>query len=121
MKIAIVGSREYPNLNQVVKYVESLPKDTEIISGGARGVDKIAEVTAKRLGLRTSIFLADWDKGLCAGFQRNWDIVRACDILVAFWDGKSRGTEHSISIGKALHKDVVIYGPELGFESPVKE
>ena len=53
MKIAIVGSRDYQHLDRVRIYVESLSPDTIIVSGGARGVDKTAEITAKRCGLKT--------------------------------------------------------------------
>lgn len=51
MRIAIVGSRDFPNLNAVRARVESLPAGTTIVSGGARGVDIIAEETALRVGL----------------------------------------------------------------------
>lgn len=50
--VAIIGSREYPNLYAVVEYVQSLEDGTIIISGGARGVDRTAENTARDRGLR---------------------------------------------------------------------
>lgn len=55
MKIAIVGSRDYHDLAAVWRYVESLPEDTVIVSGGARGVDAAAEMAAKSRGMETEI------------------------------------------------------------------
>jgi len=111
-RIAIVGSRGFPNLDQVHEYVRSLPPDTIIISGGARGVDRAAEYEAKRIGLKTQIFLPDWEHfGRSAGFRRNETIVANADELVAFWDGQSRGTLHSIGLARARGIPVRIYGP----------
>lgn len=109
MKIAIVGSRDFKDKAKVVEYVTSLDKDDWIISGGARGVDRWAEETAKLLNMRFTIYHADWDTyGKRAGFLRNIDIVKQCDRLVAFWDGKSKGTEHSINLAKTAGKPVEI-------------
>lgn len=57
--IAIVGSREYPRLDKVVSYVQRLPPHTIVVSGGARGVDKTAEIEAKKNNLSTKIFAID--------------------------------------------------------------
>ncbi len=113
MKIAIVGSRDYPDLQAVWDYVESLPLDTVIVSGGARGVDSIAEDCAFARGMDTLIFPAEWDKyGKSAGFRRNERIVAECDRLVAFWDGTSRGTQHSIELARKAGKLVTVITPE---------
>lgn len=105
MKIAIVGSRAYKNLRKVQQYVERLPKDTIVISGGAIGVDRIAERAAQRLGLKVMIFPAEWDKhGKMAGMIRNSQIVEECDELVAFWDMKSNGTRDSIDKARKVKK-----------------
>lgn len=111
MKIAIVGSREYKDLPKVVSYVIALPPDTIIVSGGARGVDQAAEHAAGCAGLQKIIYPADWSKyGKKAGYLRNIDIVNAADKLVAFWDGKSKGTQHSINLAKAKGIPVEVYG-----------
>lgn len=100
MNIAIVGSRDYEDVSKVVAFVKELPKGTVVISGGARGVDTIAEASAQMFGLETKIFKADWATyGKQAGFLRNRQIVDLADRLVAFWDGQSRGTAHSIQLG----------------------
>lgn len=110
-RIAIVGSRDFPNLDQVREYVRSLPLDTVIVSGGARGVDTVAEFEANRVGLQTLIFPADWSLGRWAGYARNRDIVAAADELVAFWDGYSKGTLHSVELARKRGIPVRIYGP----------
>lgn len=97
MKIAVVGSRDFKPLSLVESFIQGLPDDSIIISGGARGVDSIAERAAKNRGLQTIIYPAQWDKyGKAAGMMRNTDIIKDSDIVVAFWDGKSRGTQDSI-------------------------
>jgi hypothetical protein len=110
MKVAIVGSRTFRDLNRVRRYVRELPPDSVVISGGARGVDITAQRAAEEHGLKTKIFLPEWDKyGKSAGFKRNTLIVQACDHLVAFWDGTSRGTKHSIDLAKQQGKPVDIF------------
>ena len=109
MRIAIVGSRNYPALDDVRRYVNSLPADTVIVSGGARGVDITAEEAARKRGLATFIYPADWTKyGKQAGFRRNRQIVEDCDQVVAFWDGKSHGTAHSLRLAVAMGKPFVV-------------
>jgi predicted Rossmann fold nucleotide-binding protein DprA/Smf involved in DNA uptake len=109
MKVAIVGSRTYPNLSKVRAYIQTLPPDTVIVSGGARGVDKCAEKVAESIGLQTEIYPADWHKfGKSAGMKRNQQIVEASDRVVAFWDGQSRGTNNTIETAKKLGKEVTV-------------
>lgn len=103
-KVAIVGSREFGDLDRVREFVMSLHDGDEVVSGGARGVDSAAESEAKLQGLKVTVFPADWEnKGKSAGFERNFQIVAYSDILIAFWDGTSRGTKDSID--KALKAD----------------
>lgn len=111
-RIAIVGSRDFPNLDQVREYVRSLPRDTIIVSGGARGVDTAAEYEANVQAMQTMIFPADWERyGKSAGYKRNISIVAYADEVVAFWDGKSRGTMHTVEIAREKGIPVKIYGP----------
>jgi len=96
-RIAIVGSRDFKELHRVRRYIWDLSKLATIVSGGARGVDQAAEDAAKQTGHQFVVYRADWDKhGKSAGMIRNAEIVANCDKLVAFWDGKSRGTKNSI-------------------------
>lgn len=122
--VAIVGSRNYPDRQQVMDYVASLPPHTVIVSGGARGVDSWAEQSATAKGLATKVFPVNTD-GLPPGeqgrreygrraFARNADIVTACDRLVAFWSTDkggqfSNGTKHSIDLARKQGKPVAIF------------
>lgn len=109
MKIAIVGSRAFKRLDLVRDYVNSLPEDTVVISGGAAGVDIVAELAARKRKLSVQIFPADWKKfGKQAGFLRNHDIVTAADAVVAFWDGVSRGTAHTMHLAELAGKPVEV-------------
>ncbi len=97
MKIAVVGSRGYRKLENVRKLVRSFPKDTVLISGGARGVDRTAEDEARKLGLKVIVHVALWHKyGKAAGPIRNKLIVDDAEMMHAFWDGKSPGTRNAI-------------------------
>ena len=112
MKVAIVGSRDYPDLNKVQYYVESLPWDTTVISGGARGVDTTAENAAVALRLGVEVHPADWDRlGKSAGYIRNEKMVDAADRVVAFWDGESKGTKHSIDLALRKRKNLEVIFP----------
>lgn len=97
-KVAIVGSRDYPDLDAVRDYIldvytdDGTPFDMEIVSGGARGIDSMAEAVAKQLRMPTKIFLPDWEKySQSAGLKRNTQIVEYADEGVVFWNGTSRG------------------------------
>lgn len=110
MKVAIVGSRDYPNRDAVREYVRNLPADAVVVSGGASGVDSVAEDEASRCGLQTVIYLADWNKhGRAAGPIRNRMIVQEADRVVAFWDGRSRGTKNTIDTARSLGKPLEVY------------
>jgi len=94
MKVAVIGSRtlEVPDLE---KY---LPPDvTEIVSGGARGVDSSARKYARDNGIEIVEFLPDYNRfGRIAPLKRNLQIIEYSDIVLAFWDGVSRGTKYVI-------------------------
>lgn len=109
MKVAIVGSRGFWDLDLVGEYVNGLPPGDSVVSGGARGVDVAAERAATLDGRDVLSFPANWALlGKRAGFVRNVQIVDACDRLVAFWDGQSRGTKHSIDLAKRAGKPVLV-------------
>ena len=109
MKIAIVGSRDYPDMDAVREYVRRLPADTILISGGARGVDTIAETEGRRCGLQVVSIPAQWTQyGKQAGMIRNGLIVDEADKVVAFWDGKSPGTKNMIKRARRLGKPIEV-------------
>ncbi|ANS04957.1 DNA uptake Rossmann fold nucleotide-binding protein [uncultured Mediterranean phage] len=106
MKVAIVGTRTYPDLEQVRDFVRQLSPDDIVISGGAKGVDETAEDEARKLGMEVISVTPEWDKyGRRAGLMRNDIIVGMADCVVAFWDGVSRGTKYTID--KAKKKSVI--------------
>lgn len=106
MKLGIIGSRtfnEYSLLKETLEQYKS--KITLVVSGAAKGADSLGEKWALENNISTLIFPADWDQyGKRAGFIRNEDIIRNCDCCIAFWDGKSKGTQHSISLCKRHNK-----------------
>ena len=94
MRVGVVGSRSITVLN----LEDYLPEDTtEIVSGGARGVDSCARRYALAHGIPLREFLPDYDRyGRGAPLRRNVTIVENSDLVLAFWDGKSRGTMHTV-------------------------
>ena len=112
MKVAIVGSREYPSLNEVRLLVAQLPEGSTVVTGGAKGVDREAQYAANDRGLACIVICADWDTyGRQAGALRNVRIVAACDRLVAFWDGRSRGTQDVMRKAMAAGKPIDVHMP----------
>lgn len=106
MKIAIIGSR-----NLTVDLSEYIPEGTtSIISGGAKGIDTCAANYAKENRLELIEFLPDYKKyGKGAPLKRNDLIIDAADIVLAFWDGKSKGTKYGIDRCKKSGKEVRIF------------
>lgn len=100
MKIAIVGSREL----HITNLGDYLPKNvTEIISGGAKGVDASAREYALTHGIKLTEYLPDYKRyGRSAPLKRNITIIENADIVLAFWDGRSRGTKYVIDKCKQM-------------------
>ena len=120
--IAIVGSRDYPDLEAVKHFVEALPPDVTVVSGGARGVDRAAEEAARARGLKVLVFLADWaNEGRSAGYKRNVKVINAADMVVAFWDGKSPGTRHALELAQKLDRPILLFGPPGSEPPPLPE
>ena len=109
-RIAIVGSRDFVDYEFICKEVLNLGFNIqEIVSGGARGVDRLAAKFAKDRNIPLKEFLADWEaEPKRAGFIRNQDIVDRADIVIAFWDGASPGTKSTIDLSKKAGKTVYI-------------
>ena len=110
MKLAIIGSRNFTNYKLLQEILEQYkPKITLVVSGAAKGADSLGEKWALENNIQTLIFPADWNQyGKRAGFIRNEDIIKNCDYCVAFWDGESKGTKHSLSLCKKYNKPVKI-------------
>jgi predicted Rossmann fold nucleotide-binding protein DprA/Smf involved in DNA uptake len=107
MNLAIIGSRTIAEIN-FENYIATMP--TAVVSGAAVGIDTAAEQWAASKGIATKIFKPDYAKyGRIATFIRNQEIVKNCDALFAFWDGKSKGTLHAVNYAKKLGKEVKIF------------
>lgn len=102
MRIIVAGGRDFGDYSlmqmKLDKILSRLDRnDITIISGGCKGADSIAETYAIFSGIKFVKFPANWDKhGKSAGPIRNKKMAEQADGLVAFWDGKSRGTKNMI-------------------------
>ena len=107
MKVAVIGSRGL-SVTDLGRY---LPKNTtEIVSGGAKGVDTSAREYALSHGIKLTEFLPEYTKyGRSAPLKRNITIIEYSDIVLAFWDGKSRGTKFVIDNCRKLGVEVRVY------------
>lgn len=107
MKIAIIGAR---NLG-VIGLEKFLPKDvTEIDSGGAKGVDTCARKYAQTHDIRLTEFFPDYNLyGKSAPLKRNLEIIAYAELVLAFWDGKSRGTKYVIDNCKKQGVPIKVY------------
>ena len=106
MKLAIIGSRNLTDIN----LKEYIPNEvTEIVSGGARGIDTLAREFAKRNEIKITEFLPDYKKyKKGAPIKRNELIAEYADEAIAFWDGKSTGTMQTVKMFEAHGKSVKI-------------
>ena len=107
MKVAIVGSRGL-TVDDFGKY---LPENThEIISGGAKGIDTCAAEYAQNNGILLTVIKPDYSrykKG--APIVRNKEIVKLAELVLIFWDGKSKGTRSVIDECEKTGKKYLLY------------
>jgi hypothetical protein len=124
MKLIVAGSRSITSLDVVVDAIERVQGVlnaessyiSEIVSGGAKGVDSLGEEAARILGVGVRRFPARWynESGkfdYSAGFKRNVEMGEYADVLLAVWDGQSRGTLHMMEWMKAREKRVFTFRP----------
>lgn len=109
MKVAIIGSRTFTDFD-LTPYI---PEDTtEIVSGGAKGVDTVAGNYALRHNIKLTEIKPEYEKyGKIAPLLRNLDIIDRSDLVLAFWDGKSHGTKFVIDNCKKLGVKVRVFTP----------
>ena len=116
MRVIIAGSRSITSLAEVELAVAlSHFHITEIVSGGARGVDKLGEEYAAAHGIPVKPFYvtdAQWKASRGAGFQRNTRMVAYAEALIAIYDGSSKGTMHMINTARARRLLVYVHRPE---------
>lgn len=99
-RVIVAGSRNITSLAAIEDALQGstfTARLTEIVSGGARGVDKLGEHWARSRGVPLRVFPADWGRHpRLAGRLRNTEMAEYADALVAIWDGRSTGTKHMI-------------------------
>ena len=106
MKVAIIGSRNLI-INDLQNY---LPENvTEIVSGGAKGIDICAREYALSNDVKLTEFLPEYEKyGKSAPLKRNLQIIEYADEVIAFWDGSSAGTKHVIDNCRKMNKKITV-------------
>lgn len=98
MKLVIAGSRNCTDYREVAKAVADFIEATgnvitEVVSGCARGADKLGEIWARKHGIPIKHFHANWDAyGKRAGHLRNAEMAEYGDALVALWNGDKEGS-----------------------------
>ena len=102
MKLAIIGSRGLCD----VDIAHCLPRGVSaIVSGGANGIDRLARELAEEKGIRLIEFLPNYARyGKGAPLVRNKEIAAYADEALIFWDGRSRGTAHTLHLFENLQK-----------------
>lgn len=103
-KVIIAGGRDFNDYTKLKEFCDKVlinQTEIEIVSGGAKGSDRLGEQYAKDKGYSLKIFKADWDKyGKGAGMLRNTDMANYADALIVFWDGESKGTKNMLKQAK---------------------
>lgn len=120
MDITIVGGRDFNNypvlkmsMWNTIALFDLDPKQLTFHSGRARGADSLGEKFAQSIHAPLIFYVPDWDRfGRSAGIRRNIEMSDAVGIIVAFFDGVSRGTKHMIEYSQSKNKLVIIYDYE---------
>ena len=107
MKLLITGSRTFNDKILLFSELDKLDFDI-LISGGAKGTDKIAEEYAINNNIPIDQHKPNYSKyGRGAPIVRNKEMVEFGDMVIAFWDGKSKGTKSTIDYAKKLNKEII--------------
>ena len=114
MRVIIAGSRgfdDYETLCKFCDYIIGEPdEEIEIVSGTAKGADKLGERYANDRKYKLKEFPADWNTyGKSAGYRRNTEMAEYADLLIAFHDGESKGTQHMIDLANKKEINVAVY------------
>ena len=112
--VVVAGGRDFDNCSHYKLLKKTLDfmlmkvqqeKEVIIISGCAMGADSLGEEYARERGFTCRAFPANWTRyGKGAGHRRNAEMCSACDAVIAFWDGKSKGTAGMIALAKKHDK-----------------
>lgn len=106
-KTAVIGSRTFRDERLLTRTLDAAAPSL-VISGGAKGADSLATRWARKRGVEALVFYPDHKKYRHPFHHRNRLIVEACDMLIAFWDGRSTGTKYTIDYAKRMGKPVTV-------------
>lgn len=116
-RILITGSRSWTDRITIHGALDTWGGDgTTVVTGACpKGADRLAEEEARALGYEVERHPADWSRGKSGGFRRNEQMVRlGADVCLAFWDGQSRGTRHTIDLARSKGIETIVYRPKEG-------
>ncbi len=112
MKVIIAGGRNFNDYGKLFQFCNNIlfkQTEVEIVSGTANGADKLGEKYANDKRLPIKKFPPNWKMfGRGAGIKRNVEMANYADVLIAFWDSKSKGTKHMIDQAKHNNLEVMI-------------
>jgi hypothetical protein len=114
MRCIIAGGRDFTNYIFMKECIDDLVEwglvIEEIVCGLAKGADSLGWHYANNHSILVKEFPAEWDKyGKAAGYRRNVEMAKYSDMLIAFWDGESKGTNHMIATAKKYGLDYVVF------------
>ena len=111
MRTIIAGSRDFHSLPVLIEAIDSCGFEvSEVVSGRARGADRIGEEWALRNDIPIIYHPANWDKfGRSAGYIRNSEMAEDAEALIAIWDGRSHGTKNMIEVARKKGLEVFVY------------
>ena len=118
-RVIIAGGRgvnDYDMLEEAMnKVYEQYPSISTVNSGKASGADTLGEKWAASKDIDIAEFPAHWKPGRKdAGYKRNVRMAEKADMLVAFWDGRSRGTGHMVEIARKKGLPFIIIDTRTG-------
>ena len=112
MRVIVAGGREFDDEQRLHNVLSLLTNEygfSQVVCGMARGVDMFGKHWADLNNLPVVEFPANWNRyGKSAGYKRNLEMAENADMLIAVWDGKSKGTGHMIDIAKTKGLKVII-------------
>lgn len=106
INLAVIGSRTFVDSKRLWTDLDNIRSVIRcIVTGGASGADAMAESWANDRKVPCIVIYPDWEKyGKAAGPIRNKEIIENCDEVLAYWDGKSKGTQHALALARREEK-----------------
>jgi len=118
IKIVVAGGRDFIDYNLLSKTLDDVIiklkakgyEEISICSGKARGADSLGEKYAEANNITVNSMPAQWEKfGKSAGYIRNEEMAKCGKLVIAFWDGYSRGTKHMIDLAHKYKRNILVF------------